>query len=465
MTAPLRYQRPIDVLRNLPAKIEAEKSFLGSVFLDNGVLDREILTPEDFRLESHRRIYMTMLELWEDRIPIDPVILSDRLEKKDWSWHTGGFEYLDELSIVVPTAANASHYARILKEQTALRKAKILNAQHAQAIEEGDLEKISTIQQKIGEIAVIRGEDGFKPLDIRMCISTPPPPQEYVVGHLPDELGIFGILIGPDGSRKSWLALHIALAVAGGRPVALAPDGKALWSAPKSGKVLYLTLEDSESVLWRRIWDIGLVPGYGWIGEAANNLCILPVPSCDIVSVDSGGIPEPTSNVNRIIREGKGARLIIIDPLAEVLDASENDDRAAKCLVQTLRRISRETGAAVLGVHHQNKTGMMNGEKHAQSSRGSSKIPAGSRWTIVLQPGEDPDWTCVTEGKASYARRDSEKWLHVLRIDDGTGREIASVPVAEDAPDEKPVVVTRGGRLKYPEGGKNVVPDPDDDWG
>ena len=171
------------------------------------------------------------------------------------------------------------------------------------------------------------------------------------------------------------------------------------------------------------------------------------------MAVDSGGIPNPTSNVNRLIREGKGSRLIIIDPLAEVLDASENDDRAAKCLVQTLRKISRETAAAVLGVHHQNKIGMMNGEKHAQSSRGSSKIPAGSRWSIILQPGEDPDWTSIAEGKASYDRKDREKWLHVIRIDDGTGHEIASAPVASDPPEDKPVVVDRTGRLTYPEEG------------
>ena len=451
MSAPAKTHRPIDVLRNLPQNLEAEKSFLGSVLLDNSVLDREVLTPEDFHLPFNRQVYETMLEMWEARIGIDPVTLADRMEKAGIDLGGGRREYIDDLSWIVPTAVNAKHYARILREETFFRRAKFLESSLAKAIEERDPEKITAIHQKISGMASFQDEREFKPLDIRMCVSTPPPPQEYVVGHLPDEPGIFGMLIGPDGARKSWLALHIALAVAGGRPVAQAPDGKALWSTPRSGKVIYRTLEDSDQVMWRRIWDIGQLPGYGWIGDAADNLRILPVPSCDLVSVDSGGIPGPTSNVSRLIMEGKGSRLIIIDPLAEVLDASENDDRAAKCLVQTLRRISRETGAAVLGVHHQNKVGMMNGEKHAQSSRGSSKIPAGSRWTIVLQPGEDPEWTCVTEGKASYARKDSEKWLHVFRIDDGTGREIASVPVASDPPEEKPVFVDRRGSLKYPE--------------
>lgn len=338
------------------------------------------------------------------RVGIDPVTLADRMEKERIDLGGGRQEFLEDLSWIVPTAANAKHYAQILREKTFLRRAKLLSASLNAAIEEWDPEKIQKIQQKIGKMAFADEDDGFTPMDVRMCVSTSPPPQEYVVGHLPDEPRIFGMMIGSDGARKSWLALHIALSVAGGRPVAQAPNGKALWPAPKPGKVLYLTLEDSASVLWRRIWSIGQVPGYGWIGNAADNLQILPVPfpSFDLVSVGLGGIPSSTAAVNRLIREGKGSRLIIIDPLAEVLDGSENDDHAAKCLIQTLRKISRETGAAVLGVHHQNKIGMMKGEKHAQSSRGSSIIPAGSRWTIVLQPGEDPEWTCITEGKAAY---------------------------------------------------------------
>lgn len=239
MSAPAKVCRTIGVLRNLPQNIDAEKSFLGSVLLDNSVLEREILTPEDFHLQFHRQIYETMLEMWEERIGIDPVTLTDRMEKSGIDLGGGRREYIDDLTWIVPTAANARHYAQILRERTFFRRAKLLDASLAKAIDERDPEKITAIQQKIGEMAFFQDERGFNPLDIRMCVSNPPPPQEYVVGHLPDEPGIFGMLIGPDGARKSWLALHIALAVAVGRPVAQAPNGKALWPAPKSGKTLY----------------------------------------------------------------------------------------------------------------------------------------------------------------------------------------------------------------------------------
>jgi RecA-family ATPase len=240
MTAPARTQRPIDVLKNLPANIEAEKSFLGSVFLHNGVLDREILTPEDFRLESNRRIYMAMLELWEGRIPIDPVILSGHLEKKNWSRHTGGFDYLDELSIVVPTAANASHYARILKEQTALRRAKILNAQHAQAIEEGNLEEVERIEQKMAEN---HGEESDSSIDATDLCSVPP--REHIVEDWITR-GIAIALHGPPGTGKSVFLTNMTVSVAEGVPF------YGMRTFP--GRVLYVSNEWTDKDEVSRIW-------------------------------------------------------------------------------------------------------------------------------------------------------------------------------------------------------------------
>ena len=103
MNPPAKAHRPIDVLRNLPQNLEAEKSFLGSVLLDNSVLDREILTPEDFHLSFNRQVYETMLEMWEDRIGIDPVTLAERMEKTGIDLGGGRREYIDDLSWIVPT--------------------------------------------------------------------------------------------------------------------------------------------------------------------------------------------------------------------------------------------------------------------------------------------------------------------------------------------------------------------------
>jgi hypothetical protein len=56
----------------LPANIEAERSILGAVLLDNHAFNdaAEHLKPEDFSIDSHRRIYSRMMDLAESSRPI-----------------------------------------------------------------------------------------------------------------------------------------------------------------------------------------------------------------------------------------------------------------------------------------------------------------------------------------------------------------------------------------------------------
>ena len=197
-------------------------------------------------------------------------------------------------------------------------------------------------------------------IDIARAIENPPPRQRFIVGHLPDEPGVFGLIIGPDGARKSWLSMHIGISVAGGRPVAMGPDGTYLWEAPERGRVVYLASEDSANVLSRRLFSISKLPGYEWVRETEEYLDIIPTYSAlTLLSLDSDGKPAKTQEYQAFLEYAKGARLIVIDPLADFFDISESDDRAARGVVQLLREMSRATGAGVIGVHHQNKIGML----------------------------------------------------------------------------------------------------------
>ena len=404
MTDPGRSQRPIDVLRSLPANIAAEKSFLGSVFLDNGVLDREILTPEDFRLEAHRRIYMAILELWEGRIPIDPVILFDRLEKKDWSRHTGGFEYLDELSIVVPTAANASHYARILKEQTALRKAKILNAQHAQAIEEGNLEAVERIERKMaeredpnnGEFSIIRPSVAFSkilPLPL------------YVLPSLRPRT--VGLIVAQEGTGKSFLALEIALAKATGHDMTgIGVTGP--------GGVVYFSKEDPPEIIEERLQAIGPLISSDEAFGRADNLEIVSLYGKPATLVSEKTMVNEKL-VRQIIKTGSGKDLLIFDTLRKLHDLEENSSGEMKVLLEIFDRIALETGAAVLLIHHTNKSANLNGQQGDQSSaRGSNAIVGNTRWSLHLETVKSESGEKrikVSIPRASYGPEGGEWWL------------------------------------------------------
>ena len=101
-----------------PHSEEAEESVLGALFLDRDAIIAvaEFLRPEDFYDERHRDIYVSAIELYEERIPIDVLTVSERLKKKKVLKKVGGSSYLVELANQVPTAAHVEHYGKIVKD-------------------------------------------------------------------------------------------------------------------------------------------------------------------------------------------------------------------------------------------------------------------------------------------------------------------------------------------------------------
>ena len=93
------------------------------MLLDNTALDRalEILIPEDFYREVHRKIMRAILSLSERHEPVDLVTLADALRSRNELQDVGGAAYLAELAERVPTAANVGYYARIVKDRAILR--------------------------------------------------------------------------------------------------------------------------------------------------------------------------------------------------------------------------------------------------------------------------------------------------------------------------------------------------------
>jgi len=107
-----------------PQNIEAEMSVLGSLMLDKDAVIKiaDLIRPDDFYKDSNRLIYETMLELFEDREPIDLLSLSNRLEEKKKLEEAGGAGYLTDLVNTVPTASNVVHYAKVVQKKSLLRK-------------------------------------------------------------------------------------------------------------------------------------------------------------------------------------------------------------------------------------------------------------------------------------------------------------------------------------------------------
>ncbi|MBI5665179.1 MAG: replicative DNA helicase [Nitrospirae bacterium] len=106
-----------------PQNIEAEQSVLGAVLLENEAIAVVIeqLQPGDFYKDSHKKIFVVMLELYEKNEPIDLITVTEILSRKEQLEEIGGASYLSSIVNLVPTSANARYHAKIVKEKAVLR--------------------------------------------------------------------------------------------------------------------------------------------------------------------------------------------------------------------------------------------------------------------------------------------------------------------------------------------------------
>jgi len=107
-----------------PQNLEAEKSVLGSILLDNDVLHEiiAVLGVADFYRDAHQVIYQAIRDLYDQGKGIDAVTLADDLIRRDQFQKIGGDETLREIVDFVPHAANAKYYAQIVREKSISRQ-------------------------------------------------------------------------------------------------------------------------------------------------------------------------------------------------------------------------------------------------------------------------------------------------------------------------------------------------------
>jgi replicative DNA helicase len=107
----------------LPVNLDAERSILGAILLDNVcyVQAAAMLKPDDFSLDSHRRIYNQMRVLGDSNRPIDFVTLTEELGRQRELEAIGGVAYLTSLTDGLPRVQNIEHYIHIVRDKAILR--------------------------------------------------------------------------------------------------------------------------------------------------------------------------------------------------------------------------------------------------------------------------------------------------------------------------------------------------------
>jgi replicative DNA helicase len=109
--------------RTLPHNLEAERSVLGAILIDNESfhIAAAIIEPRTFFRDAHRRVFERMIALAERSQPIDLVTLKEELERAGELEEVGGPAYIASLVDGVPRATNVEYYSKIVKEKATLR--------------------------------------------------------------------------------------------------------------------------------------------------------------------------------------------------------------------------------------------------------------------------------------------------------------------------------------------------------
>jgi len=154
----------------LPANVDAEKTILGAILLDNAAHAEaaEVLKADDFSLDSHRRIFLRMSELIDSGRAVDIVTLSNELARYKEVEAVGGVAYLASLTEGLPRRPVIEDYIRIVKDKSMLRRLMgICSAAIAKAADQSQ-DAIGVLDETESQLLEVSGAglaQGLQPID------------------------------------------------------------------------------------------------------------------------------------------------------------------------------------------------------------------------------------------------------------------------------------------------------------
>jgi replicative DNA helicase len=154
----------------LPANLDAEKTILGAILLDNAAHAEaaEKLSEDDFSLDSHRRIFLRMTELMNSQRAVDIVTLANELARYKEVESIGGVAYLASLTEGLPRRPVIDEYIRIVKDKSLLRKLMLIcSTAIARAADQGEsaLGVLDETEAKLLEVSEKGLTQGFQRLE------------------------------------------------------------------------------------------------------------------------------------------------------------------------------------------------------------------------------------------------------------------------------------------------------------
>jgi len=354
-----------------PQNIEAEESLLSAILVDNTALLEvvETLSAADFYRTAHQKIYEAITGLFDKAEPIDLVTLNNHLKEKGHLEAVGGAAFLARLVDVVPLAANAQHYARIVHDKAVLRrlieKANAISKRCFQ--EQGPTDEIVDFAENaIFEVADQKARQAFYPLskliDGNISFLEEKQKNKSLVTGVPtgfrqlDNLtsGLQNsdliILAARPSMGKTALALNIArnAAVEAGVPVAV-------FSLEMSKEQLSLRLLCAEARIDSSRLRSGFFSMEDWqrLTDAAGVLSAAPIFIDDSASLTAMEVRAKA----RRLKMDKNIGLIVIDylQLMQGRAGAERRDLEISEISRSLKALAKEINLPVIALSQLNR--------------------------------------------------------------------------------------------------------------
>jgi replicative DNA helicase len=357
------------VTRIPPNNIDSERALLGSIMLRPEAIHEimDIIKPEAFYAEKHRIIFQSMSELFGKSEPIDLLTLSARLTEKNQLEQINGTNYLTELVNLVPSSANAEHYAEIVQKKFIMRQL-IEASEHISLLGYEEAEDITTLldmaEKKIYEVT--QGKTSNKFVELKDALGEAWERLERLHKSKDELRGIptgfrdldaklsglqksdLIILAARPSMGKTSLALDIArqAAIKHGVPVAI-------FSLEMSNQQLVDRMIAAESRVdaWKlRTGKLTLDSEFDRIRD-----CLDPLSKAPIYVDD-----QPANNIMKMrgvvrrLKNDKGIGLVVVDYLQLMAPvSSKNNDNVVQQITEisrSLKHLAREFDVPVLAL-------------------------------------------------------------------------------------------------------------------
>jgi replicative DNA helicase len=410
----------LNVSEGLPASVHIEVAILGAMLLDGLAVNDATgrLRAEDFSLDSHQRVYRSIVDLLAAGRSVDTLTVQEELMRRRELDTIGGPAYLAFLSEGIPRNFNIEGYVRIVKDKSLLRQLMAIFAEAGNRASDQSEEAISVlsdVEARLSEVADSAIQYGFSDISTIVKESFGSIDALYEQGREVTGLATHYVEFDrmTSGLQESELIIIAA------RP----SMGKTAWAiniaenaAVHGGKVVAVfSLEMSKSSLLRRMLaSQALVSArniqQGFIGRDDREKLVKGLENLmesKIFIDDTPGITlaEMRAKVRRLKQQQGQVDLIVIDYL-QLMTGSNSNAKGFENRTQEVSAISR--GLKALAKEMKVPVVALSQLSRASEQRGGDKKPLLSDLRESGSIEQDADVVCFIHREEYYDRENED---------------------------------------------------------